>query len=285
MHSVNLAFFLTLVGVAFGMTTVLAFIPRAALGPGFGKTIAAIVFFCLLGPILLAGRLLPPADAALTAGVRLAGWCALVAFFVYFVVMNYPGRERAQRALVAIAWSSLAATIATTGLLLGERFFRNPSAMDAAGLIPLRTAALTIGVYASGLLTGAVTMAMLIGHWYLVIPGLAIQWLKGACVAFGAAIGVKAISIALSFAVGAMSHRWGARGFYDFFYAEVFQIFAVRAFVGLVVPACFAVMAYRAAAIRSTQSSTGILFPAMIVVFIGEMIAASLIAGLNGLAI
>ena len=56
--------------------------------------------------------------------------------------------------------------------------------------------------------------------------------------------------------------------------------------VGLVVPAGFCVMAYKSAAIRSNQSSAGILFPAIVVVFMGEIIGLFLtVKGLEGIYI
>ena len=144
---------------------------------------------------------------------------------------------------------------------------------------------LLAGISTSGLLLGSVTMAMLIGHWYLVIPGLPIRWLKGACIAFGTAIALKAMAIALSLIVGASSNPFGPQDFFDRFRIDVLPLFAVKALLSLVIPAVFCAMAYRAAAIRSTQSSTGILFPTMIIVFIGEMIGSYLIIGLAGLSV
>ena len=61
------------------------------------------------------------------------------------------------------------------------------------------------------------------------------------------------------------------------------MLVSTRMVIGLIVPAALCFMAYRAAAIHSTQSSTGILFPTMIVLFMSEMIGAALIRGFSGL--
>jgi len=136
---------------------------------------------------------------------------------------------------------------------------------------------------ASGLLLGSVTMAMLIGHWYLVNPGLDINWLKGACLAFGGSLLLKVITIVVSLLIGMLSDPFGPQSFFDKHAGAVF-IFVIRLIVGVIIPAAFCFMAYRAAAIRSTQSSTGILYPSMIVVFIGEMVGTFLTIGFSGLS-
>jgi hypothetical protein len=278
--------FLTLVEVALGMSVILLFIPRAALGPGFGKTIAAIAFFCLLGPVLLARYLLPSADAGLFPPMQAAGGVALVLWFLYFVLMNFE-RDLAAQFLVMAATFAQAATLAIAARMLAVYFHDFRSAEEFGPTVAHLTLALTSGVFASALLLGTVSMAMMIGHWYLVIPGLAIKWLKGACLAFGVSIVLKALAVAFSFMIGLTTHPFGAQGFLDQFRVDPLTMifFAVRLLVGLVIPGIFCVLAYRAAAIRSTQSSTGILFPAMIVVFLGEMIGTYLIIGFAGLAV
>lgn len=267
------------------MALIHCFIPRAALGPGFGKTISAIVFFCLLGPVALARPLLPPGGQVPMAVLQGAGILALGMWFSYFVALNYP-EDILQRMLVVTATAAQLLMVAMTARVLAEHYYATSPTGEHFGPNPaMLMLSLAGGIVSSGFLLGAVTMAMLIGHWYLVIPGLPIDWLKGACLAFGGGILIKAIAIAISFSIGAESDPFGPRGFFDQFLVQGMQLFLVRAFVGLFVPAGFCLMAYKAAAIRATQSSTGILFPAMIVVFIGEMISSFLIIGMAGLCI
>lgn len=281
-----LVLFLTLFEVAFGMSAVLIFVPRSALGPGFGKTIASIVFFCLLGPVLLAGRMLPSARADLLVPIQVAGGLALIAWFLYFVAMNFD-QAPLQRKLAALATAAQLIAIVLSCRLLAAYFHGIASGEDFGPSLSQLMLTLNSGVFASALLLGTVSMAMMIGHWYLVIPGLAIRWLKGACIVFGVSVGLKALTVGLSLVIGMLSNPFGAQGFIDTFRNDPLTLlfFVVRVVVGLVIPAVFAFMAYRAAAIRSTQSSTGILFPAMIVAFLGEMIGTYLIIGFAGLAI
>jgi len=281
-----LVLFLTLIEVAFGMSGVLLFVPKSALGPGFGKTNGAIIFFCLLGPVLLAPRMLPDARPDLLMAIQIAGGFALAFLFLYFFYLNFD-RERLQRKLLALAVGGQILLIVLTCRLLADYFHGVGSGVDYGPSVAQLMWTLNTGVFASGLLLGTVTMAMMIGHWYLVIPGLAIKWLKGACLAYGGAVALKALAVLLSLIIGTTSNPFGLQGFTDVFRTDMLTMlfFLVRVIVGLAIPAVFCVMAYRAAAIRSTQSSAGILFPAMIVVFLGEMIGTYLIIGFAGLAI
>jgi hypothetical protein len=244
------------------------------------------VFFCLLGPVLLARYLLPSADTGLFAPLQAAGGVALALWFLYFVLMNFES-DLAPTLLALGATFAQAVTLAVAARVLAGYFHEFRATEELGPTLRQLTLALTFGVFASAMLLGAVSMAMMIGHWYLVIPGLAIKWLTGACLAYGAAIALKAVAVAFSFVIGLSTHPFGPQGFLDQFRVDPLTMifFAVRVMVGLVIPAVFCVLAYRAAAIRSTQSSTGILFPAMIVVFLGEMIGTYLIIGFAGLAV
>lgn len=230
--------------------------------------------------------MLPEARADLLTPIQIAGGFALVFLFLYFFFLNFD-RERLQRKLLALSTSGQILLIVFSCRLLADYFHGVGSGVDYGPSVAQLMWTLNTGIFASGLLLGTVTMAMMIGHWYLVIPGLAIKWLKGGCLAYGAAVGLKALAVALSLIVGMMTHPFGMEGFVDAFRTDLLTMlfFMVRVMVGLAIPAAFCVMAYRAAAIRSTQSSTGILFPAMIVVFLGEMIGTYLIIGFAGLAI
>ncbi len=281
-----LVLFLTLFEVAFGMSAILLFVPKSALGPGFGKTNGAIIFFCLLGPVLLAPRMLPEARPDLLMPLQITGGFALLFLFLYFVSLNFD-RTRLQGKLVALAAASQILAIVFSCRLLAAYFFGVGSGEGYGPTMNQLMWTLTTGIFASALLLGSVTMALMVGHWYLVIPGLAIKWLKGACIVYGLSIGIKTLAVALSFVIGIQSNPFGSQGFLDMFRTDQLTLlfFMVRIVVGLAIPAAFSVMAYRSAAIRSTQSATGILFPAMIVVFLGEMIGTYLIIGFSGLAI
>jgi len=280
---VSVVLFLALSEIALGMAVVQCFIPRSALGPGFGKTIAAIAFFCLLPTVLLAGRMLPDEGSGPRLAAQGSGAVALLAWFAYFVALNTPG-ETVQRGLQAAATAAQAAMAAAAVWLLARHFHRLESPQGfGPGLLDLALS-LAAGVLTSSLLLGSVVMAMLIGHWYLVIPGLSLAWLRGACWAFGGALLGRGVAIAYSLLLGGLTDPFGPEGFLDTLRASgTLPILAVRLLVGLIIPAAFCLMAYRSAAIRATQSATGILFPAVAVVLMGEVMGAFLTLGLGGL--
>ncbi len=273
--------FLSLIQLAFGMGLIQCFLPRAVMGAGFGRTTAICVFLALLVPTFFAARLLP--DNGYSADimtVQAFGVLALLFWFAYFISMNNES-DNVQFWLVVSAASLQLIQLLFISDLLATVFLVNHPEM-ARGSLRL---SIFVGSLTSAFMLGSVTMAMLIGHSYLTNPGLAMSWLKNACLAFGASILFKCITITYSFALGAMTSPFGAAEFWDnFAVVSGFELFAVRALVGIIVPMGFCIMAYRAAAIRSTQSSTGILFPAMVVVFLGEMLGAFLsVAALSGL--
>lgn len=118
---------------------------------------------------------------------------------------------------------------------------------------------------ASSAVLGATLTGMLLGHWYLTTPTMAIQplvWFTGALAVAGA--------LRLSSSIAAiMMTGWpeGAiRGLW----------MIMRLTGGAAVPIVAAVVVSRILKYRNTQSATGVLFAALIVVFMGEMAAALL---------
>ena len=109
----------------------------------------------------------------------------------------------------------------------------------------------------SAALLGGTCTAMILGHWYLVIPGLNIKWLKNACVLFGGSIGFKFVVILISLLIGALSDPFGISAFLDRFRDPWnFLFYMLRLFIGLVLPATLCAMAYRAASIRAICSAS-----------------------------
>lgn len=273
------------------MSVVQCFVPREALGPGFGKTISALVFFSLLFPVLLARQLLsnvlvPQGDAGMLLAIRFAGGAALVLIFVYFILLNYAW-DALQRSTWFFATAMQGLMLLAAARLLAAHFNATGAGAGIGPTEPALQLALSFGLLTTGLMLGTVTMAMLIGHWYLVDPNIDIKWLKAACLGFGGAILLKLGSILLSLMVGALGNPFGPQGFFDEVLVDPTAIvfISARVVVGLIIAGALCVMAYKAAAIRSTQSSTGILLPAMICVLLGEMIGSYLIWGLHGLSV
>jgi len=118
---------------------------------------------------------------------------------------------------------------------------------------------------ASAAVLGFSITAMLVGHSYLISPGLSIRPLMLQLAAFFVALLLRLIvaSVALWF--------WTADHSLTNLNDEVVLWLPVRWLIGIVGPAFFGFLAYRTARIRSTQSATGILYVVVILVFLGEL--------------
>jgi hypothetical protein len=116
----------------------------------------------------------------------------------------------------------------------------------------------------SGLLLGGTLTAMLVGHSYLISPGLTIRPLMtmlsvcAVCLlARAAVLAVVAMPLLSASDVAVSSDYW--------------LWFVPRCLIGIGGPLVFGVLAYRTARIHSTQSATGILYVVVICTFIGEL--------------
>ncbi len=120
--------------------------------------------------------------------------------------------------------------------------------------------------------------AMLLGHWYLVLPSMDVSLLQkvvrfhlGSTLARGVAVGAVATVAAFTWdSLVAPSFR-----------AYVFSIdgifFWQRSLFGLIGPVVLAYMTWETAKLRSTQSATGILYVNLFMVIVGELVAKYLL--------
>jgi len=149
---------------------------------------------------------------------------------------------------------------------------------EAAHLASLPEARLSTPLLAAHFLTssallGAVTLDMILGHFYLVIPRLSFGPLRRMTLAFAVALGlrlaVSAWTLACSWDSWASAWRLDSTRFllrYGFF-------LALRVVFGIVGPVVLAYLVWECVKIRSNQSATGILYVATAVVLIGEIAA------------
>jgi hypothetical protein len=119
--------------------------------------------------------------------------------------------------------------------------------------------------FSSSALLGAATTSMLLGHSYLIAPGLTVRPLLRALLVLGACLLLRCV------VAGAELWSWTEVSSSHSLDTEVVLWLAVRWTVGLVAPLVLGWMAWEAAKIRSTQSATGILYVAVICCFLGEL--------------
>ncbi len=118
----------------------------------------------------------------------------------------------------------------------------------------------------SAALLGTVLTAMLVGHSYLISPGMALAPLLRCLRVAGIAWAVRIVII------GWGLWRWTEITPTYTLNNELVLWLPVRWLVGVLAPFGFGLMAYSAARIRSTQSATGILYVVVVCGFLGELL-------------
>lgn len=171
-------------------------------------------------------------------------------------------KDRPSRGLLLMA-----AAVGATSVLL-DGIIRTESSMPwwAHGL----GAAYTLS---SALFLGSTIFAMILGHWYLVVPTLPIQPLRDLTLLMVGSTLAKAALVAVTlyayYHYGTASHRETIDAFGNlqglFFWARVL--------FGLVGPLVLCYMTWATVKINSTQSATGLLYVATILVLLGEPIS------------
>jgi hypothetical protein len=234
---------LFLIDSAAGLYLFLPLVGRRNAGVKFYRLIfvigGALAFGAAIAHALAGRRDLAIADAAVVALTALA-----------YVLLRYPKRLifRAAAALLGLAYL-VAAVLAYH------------SAVRPAHLVWS-----IAGALASSALLGSVSLAMLLGHWYLVVRGMAIDPLKRLTIATLAATLAK---IALVLVV--IAWTWPPPVFKDIF-------FWMRAGWGLLGPVALYPMVWGTVRIRSTMAATGILYVDVVAVVIGEVLGGWLSA-------
>ncbi len=130
------------------------------------------------------------------------------------------------------------------------------------------------GRLASAVLMGSTLTAMLLGHYYLTSPAMSIEPLKRFVRCMGWALAARGALAAGGVALWASGRAGAAPS------ASVSTLFmAMRWGMGFAGPVLATVLAWKTVEIRSTQSATGILYIAMLLVLIGELTALILSRG------
>lgn len=252
--------FLFLSHLALGIVLTLAFVSREA-GVKFFRFNAG-----------LAAVLLAVALAFRTGSGTGAGTVALVALgAVEAAVVLYwatIGRALAsiRPGIVAVACvSGLVALIA--------------GALDAAAGTAVATQALTaVSFVSSAALLGGTCTAMILGHWYLVIPSMQVSLLQSVVKLHIASMVVRVAVVAAVVFVAIAAWQPGAGPSFQHYITSISGIFFwQRVLFGLAGPAVLSWLTWETAKIRSTQSATGILYVDFFTVVVGEVLAKYLL--------
>jgi hypothetical protein len=238
------------------------------------------------GGIMLGAGICDPKQVTLHY-LRLAGILALVMFGLATCFAFQPPRERppiamfvmlgagilaqlgfvqagfrgAQRGLAAFCFLF---AVVTGAAVLSPSFPLNPPP------VWLMDAALLSGCAVIAAASGIALMDMLLGHAYLTASKMTIH----PFVRLNRALAVvMALSFVLTIAAVAFELRYPT----DLFWGRYGFLLITRWLVGLLVPGIFIYMAHDCIKRRATQSATGILYVAGVLIFIGEIISLYLL--------
>lgn len=257
----KLIFFSLFSHLAIGGLLPLLFISLDEIGTMFFRFIsilsAIFLFFALLAQPF--GPQLQPASSVFS----LAASDLLTGLLIFSIVALIAGCIWLKRLRKSYLW--LALIVGVAALLVSAASF--PAAATAT---QSSFAVKAFSFAGSAFLLGSVMTAMITGHWYLVNHRLTIQPLKVASWLFLAAtivrvlfvIGLMSASVFSELTTGIAQNLLSLSG--------EGMIFWARVAIGLVGPLIFGIMIYETVKLRSTQSATGILYAAVVMVFIGE---------------
>ncbi|HEX6884252.1 MAG TPA: hypothetical protein VF530_12815 [Planctomycetota bacterium] len=236
--------------LGFGVLLALAFVPPAPVGRFFHRLMGS----CAALPIGAALVLRLQAGAGPGDPAVVGAGAVLLAF--PFLLDAAPRRRWAAGMALALAGSVLA-----TGWTVR-------AALPELGLAGQLVG--TLSSLATGAVAGGVGLAMVLGHWYLTVPGMGIEHLVRLNRVTMAAMGISLASLAvacLAFAGALREAEPPLFGPWGLFYL------GTRLAVGLLLPLLFAAMAASALRFRNTRSATGILYASTVLVLIGTAVS------------
>lgn len=129
-------------------------------------------------------------------------------------------------------------------------------------------------LFTSAAYLGVITFAMILGHYYLVVPKLTVKPLKISMVVMWILLLVKVIWSSVETANSWAFYEEGT--LLGGGYAFNWMMLLMRYIWGYVIIFVMSVFGWKLIRMRSTQSATGILYAMTIFVFIGEMISTYL---------
>lgn len=258
--------FLFLTHLALGIVFSLAFVSREA-GVKFFRFNAGLSAILIAVAIAFRGHGSPGdgLDSRLGAAGGVALDLAEGAIVVYWAIL---GRmlARARPAIVATSVGAGLAAIVLQALALS-------SGRGLAGQV------LTVSSFlSSAALLGGVSTAMILGHWYLVIPSLQVSHLQSIVKVHIASMVVRVAVVTAAVVVAIVTWEPGfGLNFRGYILSIAGIFFWQRVLFGLLGPALLSYLTWETAKIRSTQSATGILYVDFFTVVVGEVLAKYLL--------
>jgi protein NrfD len=143
--------------------------------------------------------------------------------------------------------------------------------------VPMQALTVASFLTSAALLGGACT-AMILGHWYLILPSMQVSHLQSIVKLHIASMVVRVVVVAAAVFVAIATWEPGlGPSFRRYITTAAGIFFWQRVLFGLVGPALLSYLTWETAKIRSTQSATGILYVDFFTVVVGEVLAKYLL--------
>ncbi len=234
-----------------------ALLPRAKITSGFFRVQSLVALGILVLAALTSTSLVATASSG-ASPLLPAGWvwmpCALLAGVAYVSAVLWMLERRGAGTVC-----NFVVLLGTWCVLVAGRFSLSELATETGWF------AVACETASAAVVGGSVT-AMLLGHQYLTAAGMSLVPLERSNTLLGVTLGVRAVLSAVAVAVA-----WGAVGSQS----QILWL-SLRWLAGIVGPVCGVLMVQRILLLRNTQSATGVLFAAVVLVFIGELSASLL---------
>jgi len=237
---------------------------RGAVVQSFTKFGAGLVFASAAFTFWVAAKITVPNEVdgyPLDPAYMPAARIALAVVFGLSLVYALATLRQSRRFALAAGGLAAAAGLAAVALL--AQVFALPTWGYAGTLLSLVVGALAVG---------AVSMGMVLGHWYLVTPRLPERPLREMTFFLFLALAIQAVLIIPALALP----RETLANAVDTPIAQN-PFFWMRVGGGLAFPMALAYMAYDSSGVRAMQSATGLLYIAMALVLSGEVLAKGLL--------
>jgi hypothetical protein len=256
-----MAIFVFLTLLASGFLVSLAVVRLGAEGRKFFLFNGAVAL--ALGGIALGARLLGPGRPGVLPGLpaALLGAAALALVASYLVLASL-GRDPRLVLRAGAALSALAVMADALALHAGR-------ARLPAGLLLH-----VLNASTSAWLAGSILLAMILGHFYLVIPRLSIEPLRALFRFSLAGLAARLLLVAVAGAIWWSTLEGAPLGMAVFLHDGVFVL--QRLLFGLLIPASLATFTWKTIEMRSTQSATGILYVVVFLTLVGEALSVYL---------
>ena len=136
----------------------------------------------------------------------------------------------------------------------------------------------TASFLSSAALLGGASTAMILGHWYLILPSMQVSHLQSIVKVHIASMVVRIVVVVAAVLVAIETWQPGLGPSFRYYITSVGGIFFwQRVLFGLGGPALLSYLTWETAKIRSTQSATGILYVDFFTVVVGEVLAKYLL--------